>query len=215
MRNIGSAPQNQRATTTPEMADSTMEPSTAALQLPMTSSMTKRMAEIGALKAAASPAAAPMGAKTRRRSRDSPKRRLMSDATPAPICSEGSSGPSEKPLPMASAESRNLPTTVRTGDVSVADVESSLGLVDAAAACLRKDVAHQQSDDQSRDGGYDDQAQLVRLWRGTAQQHAQPVDGHAERDNQQAGDDADEDREQQQQTLFSPCGHARRQFGGG
>ena len=35
-----------------------------------------------------------------------------SDATPAPICSEGSSGPSEWPLPIASAETRNLPITV-------------------------------------------------------------------------------------------------------
>jgi hypothetical protein len=65
MRNMGSAPQNQRATTTLEMAERTMEPRTAALHWPMTSSMTKRMAEMGALKAAARPAAAPMGAKMR------------------------------------------------------------------------------------------------------------------------------------------------------
>jgi hypothetical protein len=63
MRNIGSDPQNQRATTTPEIADSTIDPSTAALQLPITSSMTKRIAEMGALNAAASPAAAPIGGK--------------------------------------------------------------------------------------------------------------------------------------------------------
>jgi len=44
---------------------------------------------------------------------DMPKRRLMSEATPAPICRDGSSGPSEWPLPMASADSRNLPMTVR------------------------------------------------------------------------------------------------------
>jgi hypothetical protein len=94
-RNKGSGPQNQRATTTLEMAESTREPRTAALQLPMTSSMTKRMAEMGALKAAASPAAAPMGANMRRRRRERLRLRAMMEATPAPICSEGSSGPRE------------------------------------------------------------------------------------------------------------------------
>jgi hypothetical protein len=112
MRNIGSEPQNQRATTTLEMADRTMEPRTAALHWPMTSSMTKRMAEMGALKAAASPAAAPMGAKRRRRCRDKFRRRATMDATPAPIWSDGSSGPSEWPDPMAMAEVRNFPMTV-------------------------------------------------------------------------------------------------------
>ena len=66
MRNMGSAPQNQRATTTLETAERTMEPRTPAVHWPMTSSMTKRMAEMGALKAAARPAAAPTGAKMRR-----------------------------------------------------------------------------------------------------------------------------------------------------
>src|SRR5580704_5919217 len=113
MRKIGSDPQNERATTTLEMAERTIEPRTAALHWPITSSMTKRMAEMGALKAAASPAAAPMGAKMRSFAFDMPKRRLMSEATPAPICSEGSSGPSEWPLPMARADNRNLPMTVR------------------------------------------------------------------------------------------------------
>jgi hypothetical protein len=39
--------------------------------------------------------------------------RLISEATPAPICSDGSSGPSECPLPIASADSKNFPITVR------------------------------------------------------------------------------------------------------
>jgi hypothetical protein len=34
------------------------------------------------------------------------------DARPAPICSEGSSGPSDWPLPIASADAMNLPITV-------------------------------------------------------------------------------------------------------
>ena len=44
-------------TTTLEIADKTMEPRTAARHCPMTSSITKRIAEVGALKAAASAAA--------------------------------------------------------------------------------------------------------------------------------------------------------------
>src|SRR5271154_317519 len=112
MRNMGSEPQNQRATTTLDIADNTMDPSTAALHRPMTSSTTKRMAEIGALNAAAKPAAAPIGANIRNRSRERLRRRLTMEATPAPICSEGSSGPSEKPPPLESADVMNFPITV-------------------------------------------------------------------------------------------------------
>jgi hypothetical protein len=43
---MASEPQNQRATTTLEIADKTMDPRTAALQCPMTSSITKRIAEM-------------------------------------------------------------------------------------------------------------------------------------------------------------------------
>src|ERR1700749_4543121 len=113
MRNIGSAPQNHRATTTLEIADNTIEPRTAALQRPITSSTTNRIAEIGALNAAARPAAAPIGANIRNRSRERFKRRLTIDATPAPICSDGSSGPSENPPPIERADVINLPITVR------------------------------------------------------------------------------------------------------
>src|SRR5277367_2893342 len=104
MRKIGSDPQNQRATTTLEIAERTIEPRTAALHWPITSSMTKRMAEMGALEAAARPADAPMGANKRRRCRERFNRRATIEATPAPICSEGSSGPSEYPQPIASAD---------------------------------------------------------------------------------------------------------------
>jgi hypothetical protein len=94
------------------MAESTTDPSTAALQRPITSSITNRIAEIGALNAAARPAAAPTGAKRRRRSRESPIRRLTKEAIPAPICREGSSGPREWPPPMPMAAVINLPTMV-------------------------------------------------------------------------------------------------------
>src|ERR1700683_2010478 len=113
MRNMGSEPMNPRMTTTLEMAASTRDPRTAALQLPITSSMTKRMAEMGALNAAARPAAAPIGANMRRRRRDRRRLRAMMEATPAPIWSEGSSARSEWPAPMATAGVTNLPMTVR------------------------------------------------------------------------------------------------------
>ena len=57
----------------------------------MTSSMTNRTAEMGALKAAAKPAAAPTGAISRTFSRDSRNRRPSADAIPAPVCSQARS----------------------------------------------------------------------------------------------------------------------------
>jgi hypothetical protein len=77
--------------------------------------MTNNTAEMGALKAAASPAAAPTGAIKRTFSRESFSRRPSAEAIPAPICSAGSSGPSEWPAPMARAEQMNFPMTVRNG----------------------------------------------------------------------------------------------------
>ncbi len=89
-----------------------MAPSTPALHVPMTSSITNRTAEMGALNAAASPAAAPTGAINRTLSREKRMRRPKAEAIPAPICSEGSSGPRDCPLPMASAQVTNFPMTV-------------------------------------------------------------------------------------------------------
>jgi hypothetical protein len=115
MRKSGCDPRKKRATTTLETADKTMEPRMAALQRPMTSSMTNNTAEMGALKAAARPAAAPTGAMRRTFSRERRRRRPRAEASVAPICRDGSSGPSECPEPMASAEQMNLPTAVRNG----------------------------------------------------------------------------------------------------
>jgi hypothetical protein len=65
------------------------------------------------LNAAARPAAAPTGAMSRSVWRESPAPRPIADAIPAPMCSEGSSGPSDCPLPIASVLATNLPATVR------------------------------------------------------------------------------------------------------
>ena len=77
--------------------------------------MTNSTAEIGALNAAASPAAAPTGASSRKRSRESSSRRPSAEARLAPICSDGSSGPSDWPEPMAMAAVINFPMAVRNG----------------------------------------------------------------------------------------------------
>ena len=101
--------------TTLETAARTIAPSAPALQVPITSSTTKSTAEIGALKAAASPAAAPTGAIRRSFSVDKRRLRPINEAIPAPICSEGSSGPKDWPLPIAMAHVTNFPITVTNG----------------------------------------------------------------------------------------------------
>ncbi len=109
---------------------------------------------------------------------------------------------------MASAREQKLAQHGAGGDVSVADVECGLGLVDAAAARLGEDVADEQRDDDAGEGGDEDYADVMRGWRLALQQDGEPVDGHAEADDEQAGDDADEDGEQQQQALFAVGGDA-------
>ncbi len=89
------------------------------------------------------------------------------------------------------------------GDVAVVDVERGLGLVDAAAAYLREDEAGCDGDDEADEGGDVQEAGLARGGRGAEKEDLQPLDGHAERDDEQAGDDADEDGEQEEEALFA------------
>ena len=86
-----------------------------AVQRPITSSITNSTAEIGALNAAANPAAAPTGAISRIRSRDNFMLLPSAEARLAPICSDGSSGPKECPDPIANAAVMNFPIAVRRG----------------------------------------------------------------------------------------------------
>ena len=94
------------------------------------------------------------------------------------------------------------------GDVAVVDVECGLGLVDAAAADVGEDVAGEDGDDEARGGGNEDKARLMWVGRRAEQQDAEPLDGHAEGDDEQAGDDADEDGEQKEDALFAARGDA-------
>jgi hypothetical protein len=77
--------------------------------------MTNSTAEIGALKAAANPAAAPTGAIRRIRFLDKCRSRPSAEAMLAPISIEGSSGPNDCPEPIANELVMNLPTAVRSG----------------------------------------------------------------------------------------------------
>ena len=85
--------------------------STVWSSLPTISSIVNVTAAIGALNAAAMPAAAPTG--IRRRTvlrRDAGRARPSELAMPAQICTVGPSRPSDEPVPICSAPRKNLPT---------------------------------------------------------------------------------------------------------
>ena len=88
---------------------------TAASQPATTSSITNSTPVIGVLKAAAMPAAAPIGAIMRMVRRVNPKIDPSRDARPAPISSAGSSGPSGVPVPIESTQAKNFPGTAEKG----------------------------------------------------------------------------------------------------
>ncbi len=98
--------------TTDETAANTIEPTAVALQSANTSSITNKTPLMGVLNAAAIPAAAPTGAIRRMLFRGRLNNLPSHDATPAPICRDGSSGPNELPVPIAMPHPRNLPRMV-------------------------------------------------------------------------------------------------------
>ena len=151
-RGIASPVPGTRMVTTLETAASTIAPSTPALHVPITSSITNSTAEIGALNAAASPAAVPTGAIKRSFSCESRRLRPISDAIPAPISSEGSSGPSDCPLPMASAHTKNFPIYRGERQVAVGSVHGGFDLIYSAAAHACEHINPQQSDCNTRNG---------------------------------------------------------------
>ena len=201
--------------TTAETAASTIAPSAPALHVPITSSMTNSTAVIGELNAAARPAAAPTGAINRSLSRDSFSQRPKRDARPAPICSDGSSGPSECPPPIASAQVTNFAMTVRNGDVAVRDVDGRLRLLHAAAARRREDEDDQRGDHQPEQRGHQHDAREGRLERRPEQQQPAPLDRDAEADDGEAGEDADQDGEQQEEVRLLQAGQDDAPYGAG
>ena len=82
---------------------------------PMISSSANRTAATGVLNAAASAPAAPTGTRSRTRCGGRRSHRPTTDASPAPIWTEGPSRPIEWPDPMHSTPVRNLPIGTRAG----------------------------------------------------------------------------------------------------
>ncbi len=136
---------------------------------------------MGALKAAARPAAAPMGANRRRRRRERRRlrgrswRRRRRRSAARIFRTEGVAAARAK------AEVRNLPMTVRTGNVAVVDIEGGLGLIDAAAAGRREEHDNQGGDDESGNTWGTGEAELAG--RGASRgSGGEPLDGDAESD---------------------------------
>ncbi len=92
-------------------AAATMTPeSTVWSRSPTTSSTVNVTAAIGALKAAAMPAAAPTGSSRLKWSRESAAARPSRLAMPAQICTVGPSRPSDAPEPICKMPTKNFPT---------------------------------------------------------------------------------------------------------
>ena len=91
-------------------------------------------------------------------------------------------------------------------DVAVRDVDGGLGLLDAAAARHREDEARPRGGhDQAGQRGHEHDAREGRLERRPEQQQPAPFDRDAEADDREAGEDADQDGEQQEQLrLLEP-----------
>jgi hypothetical protein len=103
-----------RSTTAANAAATTTPPRTVASRAPKSSSITKVTAAIGALKAAAIPAAAPTGTSRRWLLGDSANARPIPLATVEQICTVGPSRPSEEPVPMATLASTNFAAASRS-----------------------------------------------------------------------------------------------------
>ncbi len=71
------------------------------------------------------------------------------DARLAPICSDGSSGPSECPDPMAKRCRDELPDGSPKRNVAVVDIQRRLGLVYTAASSQRKYMNNEHRDNQA------------------------------------------------------------------
>ena len=110
---MGCSPSTLRSITAASAAATMTPESTAWSRLPTTSSMVNVTAAMGALKAAAMPAAAPTGMSRRRAFGETPVMRPRRLAMPAQICTVGPSRPSDEPEPSWRAPTKNLPSESR------------------------------------------------------------------------------------------------------
>ena len=128
--------------------------------------------------------------------------RPISDARPAPICTDGPSRPIEWPEPMHSTPVRNLPNGTRAGNHAARQVVRRLGLRHAAAAHVGKHLRQQNARDEAhraagrrtaaaRDGARPNSRWLV-CSIATREQHGG-----------EAGEDADDDRQDEKQLVLA------------
>ncbi len=112
----GWRPISAYTTNAPITEERTTRPRKRLFRSPTISSMTKAIAASGALKAAASPAEAPMTAAPLRPRLGVPKTPSALDATPLPMNTDGPSRPRLLPPPML-----NIPATnfIRTGVIFI------------------------------------------------------------------------------------------------
>jgi hypothetical protein len=104
MRITGSSPNTVRATTDASTDATTTGANEAAPKAPSIFSDAKSTPAIGALKAAAMPAAEPAPTNVLSRSGEARNHRPMRELVAAPATTTGPSGPTELPVPMSSAD---------------------------------------------------------------------------------------------------------------
>ena len=108
----------------------------------------KSTAAMGVLKAAER-AAAPADTRFLTLVGERRNQRPMTEASPAPMCTEGPSRPSERPAPMQRAPVRNFPTGVRTWITSFGEVIGHLRLRHPAAPRIPEITRQEEARDQA------------------------------------------------------------------
>ena len=141
--NSGSSPSTRCSTIHDVVELSTTEPRIGACMSPMISSRENSTAAIGVLNAAASAADAPTGMSQRTCAVLSPSRRAITDAIPAPMCTDGPSRPSAMPLASDVAAADEFPDDRAERDAAVVDEDRRSGLRNAAAARVGKETEEQ------------------------------------------------------------------------
>ena len=123
--------------------------------------------------------------------------------SPAPSPSP-TAGPAASATPAPTLTWRSLGPAVAGGRVAtVAGTDRAPALFYAGAADGGKDVARKHRDEEAGDDGNDDDARLVGRGSRSLEEDREPLDCHAEGDDEEAGDDADEDGEEEEETLFA------------
>ena len=125
---------------------------------PMSSSSAKITAATGVLNAAARAPAAPTGTSSWTRCGGRPTHRPITEARPAPICTDGPSRPIECPDPDAQRARQELADRNAQRNHPALQVVRRLGLRHAAAAHVGKHRGEQHAGQQAHAGGHEQQS---------------------------------------------------------